>query len=85
MLTGVLEFHFEDDVNSGPARTFVLVPPLLAHTFGNTSGAPARLLTIHAPAADAYFAEMHQLGSSPEPPTPDQEREVQRRHRLTPA
>lgn len=85
MLIGALEFHVEDDVIPGPAGTFVLVQAQVAHTFGNTSGAPARLLTIHAPAADPYFAEMHQLWSSPKPPTPDQEREVQRRHGLMPA
>src|SRR5580704_9718975 len=35
---------------------FVLVPRGTAHTFGNTSTAEARLLVIHAPAMDAYFA-----------------------------
>ncbi len=85
VLDGVLEFHVDDDMFQSPAGSFVLVPERVAHTFGNTSGAPARLLTIHAPATDAYFAEMHQLWASPVPPAPDQEREVQRRHGLEPA
>ena len=85
VLEGELEFHVGDDIVRGSAGAFVLVPPRVAHTFGNTSGQPARLLTIHAPAADEYFADMHDLWSSPETPTVEQEREVQRRHGLEPA
>ena len=40
---------------------FVLVPRGTAHTFGNTSETAARLLVIHAPAMDAYFAQLHEL------------------------
>src|SRR6478735_9253729 len=34
---------------SAPAGTFVLVPPDVIHTFGNSSGATARWLNFHAP------------------------------------
>jgi hypothetical protein len=34
----------------------------------------ARLLVIHAPAMDAYFAGLHELWARPEPPTPGEER-----------
>src|SRR5919202_4330845 len=52
----VLEGELEFRVGPGAAAvvvaragTFVLVPPGLVHTFGNESGAPARLLNFHAP------------------------------------
>jgi hypothetical protein len=43
------------------------------------SGQPARLLVIHAPAMDAYFAALHDLWHRDEPPTPDEERELMAR------
>jgi len=58
---------------------FVLVPRGTGHTFGNQSAEPARLLVIHAPAMDAYFAALHDLWNGPEPPAPAQERELMAR------
>ena len=49
---------------------FVLVPRGTAHTFGNTSSEPARLLVIHTPAADAYFAGLPSSGTIPKPRRP---------------
>jgi mannose-6-phosphate isomerase-like protein (cupin superfamily) len=46
---------------------FVLVPRGTVHTFGNTSAEPARLLVIHTPAMDGYFAGLHELWNRPEP------------------
>ncbi len=63
---------------------FVLVPRGTAHTFGNTSSEPARLLVIHAPAADAYFAGLHELWNRPEPPSPDEERALMSRFGMDP-
>jgi hypothetical protein len=63
----------------------VLVPAGAAHTFGNTSDAAARLLVIHAPALDAYFAELDALWSGEQPPTPEQERALMSRHGMEPA
>jgi len=68
----------------GASRTlgredFVLVPRGTGHTFGNRSGEPARLLVIHAPAMDAYFAALHDLWNGPQPPDPEQERELMAR------
>lgn len=37
VLDGTLEFRIEDEVVEGRAGWFVLVPELVAHTFGNTS------------------------------------------------
>ena len=64
---------------------FVLVPRGTAHTFGNTSAEPARLLVIHAPAMDAYFAGLHELWNRPEPPSPDEERALMSRFGMDPA
>jgi mannose-6-phosphate isomerase-like protein (cupin superfamily) len=58
---------------------FVLVPRGTAHTFGNAGDEPARLLVIHAPAMDAYFAALHDLWHRDEPPTPEQERDLMAR------
>jgi mannose-6-phosphate isomerase-like protein (cupin superfamily) len=64
---------------------FVLVPRGTAHTFGNASAEPARLLVIHAPAADAYFAGLHELWNRPAPPAPDEERALMARFGMDPA
>jgi mannose-6-phosphate isomerase-like protein (cupin superfamily) len=63
----------------------VLVPRGTAHTFGNTSAEPARLLVIHAPAMDAYFAGLHELWNRSEPPAPDEERALMSRFGMDPA
>jgi mannose-6-phosphate isomerase-like protein (cupin superfamily) len=57
----------------GP-EDFVLVPRGVSHTFGNGGDREARLLVLHAPALDAYFAGLHELWNRDEPPTPDEER-----------
>jgi quercetin dioxygenase-like cupin family protein len=80
ILDGTLEFRVGEQMLEGSAGCFVLVPAGVGHTFGNTSDDPARLLIIHAPAADGYFAELADLWSQPEPPSQDQERALQRRH-----
>jgi hypothetical protein len=60
------------------------VPSGVAHTFGNVGETPARLLIVHAPAADAYFAELQALWSGANPPTLEEERALMRRHGLEP-
>jgi mannose-6-phosphate isomerase-like protein (cupin superfamily) len=67
-----------DEMAVGPEE-FVLVPRGTPHTFGNSSEVEARLLVIHAPAMDAYFAGLHDLWSRAEPPTPDEERALMAR------
>jgi len=62
----------------GPGE-FVLVPRGSLHTFGNGADAAARLLVLHAPAMDAYFAELERLWSGPSAPTPEEERELMAR------
>jgi mannose-6-phosphate isomerase-like protein (cupin superfamily) len=66
------------ELTAGP-EDFALVPRGTAHTFGNGGGEPARLLVLHAPAMDAYFAGLHELWSRPEPPAPGEERALMAR------
>jgi mannose-6-phosphate isomerase-like protein (cupin superfamily) len=66
------------DHTVGP-EGFVLIPRGAAHTFGNAGKQQARLLVIHAPAMDAYFAGLHDLWNGDEPPSPDEERELMAR------
>jgi mannose-6-phosphate isomerase-like protein (cupin superfamily) len=67
-----------EELTAGP-EGFVLVPRGTAHTFGNGGEREARLLVIHAPAMDAYFARLHDLWNRDEPPTPDDERALMAR------
>lgn len=50
VLDGEVAFVAGEDELVASAGTFVLVPPGVLHTFANRSGAPARMLNIHAPA-----------------------------------
>ena len=85
VLDGCVEFHVGDeDVFQGGPSTFVLVPAGLAHTFGNTSSAPARLLVLHAPALDGYFIDLDRLWTAEQPPSQDDELALMRQHGMTP-
>ena len=79
VLDGLVSVVVEgEELTVGP-EGFVLVPRGTAHTFGNARDVEARLLVIHAPAMDAYFAGLHELWNRPEPPTPDEERALMAR------
>ena len=79
VLNGLVSVVVEDEELTVGPEGFVLVPRGTAHTFGNAGEAEARLLVIHAPAMDAYFAGLHELWNRPEPPTPDEERALMAR------
>jgi mannose-6-phosphate isomerase-like protein (cupin superfamily) len=68
----------DEELSVGP-EGFVLIPRGTAHTFGNSGDQEARLLVIHAPAMDAYFAELHELWNRDEPPSQDEERALMAR------
>ena len=79
VLDGLVSVTVADqEMEVGP-EGFVLVPRGTAHTFGNVAGRPARLLVIHAPAMDAYFAALHELWHRDEPPTIEEERALMAR------
>jgi mannose-6-phosphate isomerase-like protein (cupin superfamily) len=79
VLDGLVSVVVEDEELTVGPEGFVLVPRGTAHTFGNAGEAEARLLVIHAPAMDAYFAGLHELWNRAEPPTPDEERALMAR------
>jgi mannose-6-phosphate isomerase-like protein (cupin superfamily) len=79
VLDGLVAVTVDDeDLAVGP-EGFVLVPRGTRHTFGNAGEREARLLVIHAPAMDAYFAGLHDLWNRDQPPSPDEERALMAR------
>jgi quercetin dioxygenase-like cupin family protein len=76
VLEGEYEFTFERDGElttiTGAPGTAVAVPPNVPHTFKNGTGAPARLLFVHQPAALEEFFEEFGVAvdgeGDPEPP-----------------
>ena len=84
VLEGSIEFIVGSQGRIGGPGFWALVPGGVAHTFGNAGESPARLLIIHAPAAEAYFVALQELWSQPDPPTPEEERALMRRHGLEP-
>jgi mannose-6-phosphate isomerase-like protein (cupin superfamily) len=85
VLDGTVTVVVEDTELAVGPEEFVLVPRGSAHTFGNSGDEPARLLVLHAPAMDAYFADLDALWSRPNPPTPEEERALMSRHGMEPA
>lgn len=79
VLDGVVSVTVEGKDLTVEPEGFVLVPRGTAHTFGNGGETVARLLVIHAPAMDAYFAGLHELWNRDEPPSPDEERALMAR------
>ncbi len=79
VLEGAVSVAVEGEERTVGPEGFVLVPRGTWHTFGNRSEEPARLLVLHAPAMDAYFAGLHELWNRDEPPSPDEERDLMAR------
>jgi quercetin dioxygenase-like cupin family protein len=80
VLEGEYELTIESDGQletiTGGAGTAIGVPPNTPHTFKNGSGAPARLLFVHQPAAlDEFFEQfgvpVEQNADELDPPAPD--------------
>jgi quercetin dioxygenase-like cupin family protein len=84
VLEGSIEFVVGGQSRIGGPGFWALVPSGVAHTFGNAGESPARLLIIHAPAAEAYFVALQELWSQTTPPSPEEERALMRRYGLEP-
>jgi quercetin dioxygenase-like cupin family protein len=84
VLEGRIAFTAGGERRTGGPGFWALVPGGVSHTFGNAGETPARLLIIHAPAADDYFAALEQLWAGDTPPAPSEERDLMRRHGLEP-
>src|SRR5450755_80782 len=74
VLDGLVSVTVGDEELAVGPEGFVLVPRGTAHTFGNAAQSEARLLVIHTPAMDAYFAGLHDLWNRDEPPSPGEDR-----------
>jgi mannose-6-phosphate isomerase-like protein (cupin superfamily) len=85
VLDGTIGFQLDGDTLTGTSGDFLLVPRGAAHTFGNAGSGPARLLVLHAPAMDGYFAELDELWSAATPPSVEQERALMARYGMAPA
>jgi mannose-6-phosphate isomerase-like protein (cupin superfamily) len=83
VLDGSIEFIVGGESRIGGSGFWALAPSGVSHTFGNAGERPARLLIIHSPAADAYFAELEALWKE-STPAAEEERELMRRHGLQP-
>ena len=79
VLDGLVSVTVEDEELTVGRESSVLVPRGTAHTFGNSTQSEARLLVIHAPAMDGYFADLHELWNRKEPPSRDEERALMAR------
>ena len=85
VLDGTITFVLDGVPQRGRRDDFLLVPRGAGHTFGNDGDQPARLLVLHAPAMDGYFAELDALWSRPDPPQPEEERVLMARYGMEPA
>lgn len=85
VLAGVVSVVVDGSSFEVGPEGFVLVPRGVGHTFGNGSDSEARLLVIHAPAADGYFAGLHELWNRGVAPTVEEERELMGRFGMEPA
>jgi mannose-6-phosphate isomerase-like protein (cupin superfamily) len=85
VLDGLVSVIVEGEERIVGPEGFVLIPRGTAHTFGNAGEDEARLLVIHAPAMDAYFAGLHEPWNRDQPPSPDEERAVMARFGMEPA
>jgi mannose-6-phosphate isomerase-like protein (cupin superfamily) len=85
VLDGTITFVFDGVEQRGGPDDFLLVPRGAGHTFGNDGDEPARLLVLHAPAMDAYFAELDALWARGTPPSPTEERALMSRYGMEPA
>jgi mannose-6-phosphate isomerase-like protein (cupin superfamily) len=79
VLDGLVSVEVGGDEKTVGPQEFLLVPRGTVHTFGNAAERESRLLVIHAPAMDAYFAALHELWNGAESPTPDEERALMAR------
>jgi len=85
VLDGTVTFVIAGTELRGGPEDFLLVPRGAAHTFGNSGAKPARLLVLHAPAMDAYFAELDEMWSREHAPAPEEERALMSRYGMEPA
>ena len=70
VVEGEVRVRVGDRTVIGRPGDFVIVPPGVAHGFGNAGDQPAKMLLVISPAGvhEAYFEELAKLLSQPGPP-----------------
>ncbi len=84
VLAGELALSADGTDHVVPSGGFALVPTGAVHTFGNAGSDVLRVLVLHAPSLDRYFAELDALDRAGGL-NADSERELMRRHGIEPA
>ncbi|GHE35538.1 cupin [Streptomyces longispororuber] len=86
VLSGTVRFTVGEDVCDATAGTFVLVPPGAPHTFANTTGQPAVLLSLFTPDLYVqYFRDLRDTIAERRTPSPQGHLRTMSRYATEPA
>lgn len=81
-----MRFTVGDEDIDATAGTLVMVPPGAPHTFANTTGEPARMLSTFTPDLYVqYFRDLEELYAGGRTPTPEESRKTMSRYATEPA
>ena len=67
VISGALQFRFENQQVIAPAGATVLVPAGTAHTFGNAGPGPSRFIIILPTRLDELISRLHQSNPAEHP------------------
>ncbi|THA88780.1 cupin domain-containing protein [Streptomyces sp. LRa12] len=86
VISGTVRFTVGDEDIDATAGTLVMVPPGAPHTFANTTGEPARMLSTFTPDLYVqYFRDLEELYAGGRTPTPEESRKTMSRYATEPA
>ncbi|MFF0539628.1 cupin domain-containing protein [Streptomyces coelicoflavus] len=86
VISGTVRFTVGDEDIDATAGTLVMVPPGAPHTFANTTGEPARMLSTFTPDLYVqYFRDLEELYAGGRTPTPQEGLGTMSRYATEPA
>ncbi|OWA15843.1 cupin [Streptomyces sp. CS159] len=86
VISGTVRFTVGDEDIDATAGTLVMVPPGAPHTFANTTGEPARMLSTFTPDLYVqYFRDLEELYAGGRTPTPQESLGTMSRYATEPA
>ncbi|NEB21415.1 cupin domain-containing protein [Streptomyces coelicoflavus] len=86
VISGTVRFTVGDEDIDATAGTLVMVPPGAPHTFANTTGEPARMLSTFTPDLYVqYFRDLEELYAGGRNPTPEESLGTMSRYATEPA
>ncbi|MYS73051.1 cupin domain-containing protein [Streptomyces sp. SID5926] len=86
VISGTVRFTVGDEDIDATAGTLVMVPPGAPHTFANTTGEPARMLSTFTPDLYVqYFRDLEELYAGGRTPTPEESLGTMSRYATEPA